>query len=376
MIAYVIPTRDRHEELSRTLRSLASLGEAAHEPIGGARVIVLDNASAEPADAGALGGALPATVERLGSNEGAAARNRGVEIAAAQGSEWVVMLDDDSSPIDAGFIDEALSAPADVAAIGADIVLPSGKRESGGLPEVFVGCGAAVRTDAFLRAGGYDAGFGYYAEEYDLCAKLIAAGHRIAHSVRFRVEHRKAETGRKFAFILEKLVENNAKVIQRYTPDAHLRWYLRHTLERYERIAAKEGVADAFRRAADRLDGALGGERRAPLSGRHWERFTGLAAAEETMRRVRGEGLDRAAVAARGKHDWCVEEAASRGGVALVEPEPRALTAEGKHPMAAVIGTLSPGPMLDAAAACAGEWSRVVMPWRPEGVWGGAAVAQ
>ena len=262
-----------------------------------------------------------------------------------------------------------------MAAIGADIVLPSGKRESGGLPEVFVGCGVAIRTDAFLRAGGYDAGFGYYAEEYDLCAKLIAAGHRIAHSVRFRVEHRKAETGRKFAFILEKLVENNAKVVQRYTPDAHLDWYLRHTLDRYERIAAKEGVADAFRRAADRLDGALGGERRAPLCGAHWERFTGLAAAEETMRLVRGEGVDRAVVVARGKHDWCVDEAASRAGVAVGEPEPRSPTADGKHPMAAVIGTLSPGPMVDAAAVCGGGWSRVVLPWRPGGVFAGASLA-
>ena len=65
---------------------------------------------------------------------------------------WLLLLDVDSWPMDAGFLAIAAGAAADVAVIGLDIRLPGGRREAGGLPEVHVGCGALVRTDAFRAA--------------------------------------------------------------------------------------------------------------------------------------------------------------------------------------------------------------------------------
>src|SRR5688572_407217 len=154
MISYVLPTRDRPEVLARTLAALGAL--AGHEAAGGAEVIVVDNASREPATGPArLANGLPVRVIRREVNEGAASRNVGAAESSPR-SEWVVMLDDDSHPIDTGFIHRLRTAGPEVGAVSADIVLPhTGRRESGGLPEVFIGCGVAVRRGLFLSLGGY-----------------------------------------------------------------------------------------------------------------------------------------------------------------------------------------------------------------------------
>jgi GT2 family glycosyltransferase len=209
MISYLLPTHDRPKVLCRTLAALGALDADAHDAFGGAEVIVIDNASSPPVQIGAtnrLANGLPLRLIRSELNAGAAVRNVGAQ--AAQG-EWIIMLDDDSYPLDAGHLDAFADADADVAAIGAEIRLPSGSREAGGLPEVIVGCGAAIRRNAFLAVGGYDPAFDYYAEEYDLCAKFIIEGWRIVHDQRFKVQHDKTEAGRDMNRILYRLVRNN-----------------------------------------------------------------------------------------------------------------------------------------------------------------------
>src|SRR5436190_4576510 len=143
MITYLLPTRDRPDTLQTTLQKLGDLSAAAHEPIGGAEVIVVDNASSPAASLPtALDNGFKLTGVRRKRNEGAAARNIGAHLARG---EWIVMLDDDSYPLDSQHVEVLRSAPSDVAAIGADIFLPSCLREAGGLPEVIIGCGAAIR---------------------------------------------------------------------------------------------------------------------------------------------------------------------------------------------------------------------------------------
>ena len=94
------------------------------------------------------------------------------------------MLDDDSAPSSLGHLNAIADAGRLTAAISAEIWLAGEQdssvasaqrtqRESGGLPEVFTGCGVAIRREAFLEARGYDHSFGYYVEEYDLAAKLL-----------------------------------------------------------------------------------------------------------------------------------------------------------------------------------------------------------
>src|SRR5437868_5875051 len=167
MISYVLPTRNRPERLKQTLRAIATLGD--HACCGGAEVVVVDNASTERL-------ILPARLESgvavksllRKTNEGAAARNAGVA-ASDPSSEWIVMLDDDSYPDDTEFMARLAAQPADVGAVSADIWLSAKRdkqavRESGGLPEVFIGCGVAIRRKLFVELGGYDASFNYYVE--------------------------------------------------------------------------------------------------------------------------------------------------------------------------------------------------------------------
>ena len=344
-IAFVLPTRNRHAELGQTLERLGGLELAC-----GAEVIVVDNASDEPARAAAeLANGVRCRVIRMDENLGAAARNVGVR-ASDERSEWVVMLDDDSSPLDGAFAGVLAGQGADVAAVMADIRLGDGSRERGGLPEVFIGCGVAIRREVFAACGGYDASFGYYAEEYDLAARIIAGGGRVVFAPGFGVLHRKVSGQRDLGVILARLVRNNGWVMRRYAPQADLTERLAANESRYRAIAETEGVSGAFEIGLDELRRTIGTQARTPLTREHWERFTGERAAREAIwaqveaMDSAGRGL-RVAVVDRGKNDWAIDrvmgELAAAGRVRVTE--------ELHAADAVVIGTLSPGPMLDAA---------------------------
>ena len=125
LISYILPTHDRPDRVARTLEALGALAGDEHDRAG-AEVVVVDNASQPPPSLPrALANGLPVHSLRLASNRAAAARNVAAE--RAHGA-WLVMLDDDSCPLDAGFAGLLADAPADVAAIGAEITLPSGER--------------------------------------------------------------------------------------------------------------------------------------------------------------------------------------------------------------------------------------------------------
>jgi hypothetical protein len=226
-------------------------------------------------------------------------------------------------------------------------MLPTGKREAGGLPEVFTGCGVAIRRAVFNDLGGYDPSFHYYAEEYDLSARIIVAGFRIVHDRRFRVLHHKDVAGRDMNTILARLVRNNGWVMQRYAPGAIRERFIRDTIERYGSIAVKENARDGFALGLDELSATLDDQPRREMTMEQWDRFTGLAHARVHL----GDALGAApwsaamrsiAVVARGKNGWAVEQALRELGWQVADE-----AASGACPIA-VIGTLSPGPMLDA----------------------------
>ncbi len=343
LVSVVIPTRNRPDELARTL---AALDRFTPEQIG--EVIVLDNDSeVAPEVPPRLAGGQRVELIRLGANRGAAARNIGAE--RSRGA-WVLMLDDDSH-LGAGDLGGTLARqPEDVAAVTMDIHLPAkGVRESGGLPEVPIGCGVAYRRDAFVRAGGYDASFGYYAEEYDLSAKLLLAGARVRFEPSLRVEHRKVEAGRDMGLILGRLVRNNGWVLRRYAPEGELGPRLEEMIGRYKEIARREGAARGFADGLAELERTIDGQRRMPMSPGLWDRFTGLSAAREAIGRAHeAMGFGSARLIARGKHAWAVERALRERGVEAHEAGE-----------VDVIGTLSPGPMLDALERDPGA----IAPW-------------
>ena len=358
MLTYLLPTHNRHAPLQRTLEAIAALSVDAHESIGGAEVIVVDNASDPPAKLpSSLRNGLLLRMLRRETNQGTAARNFGVEQARG---EWIVMLDDDSHPLDANHVELLSEIEDDVAAIGADIFLPDGSREAGGLPEVFIGCGVAIRRNAFLEAGGYDAAFDYYAEEYDLCAKLMLHGWRIVHDQRFRVLHEKISAGRDMNRIIHRLVRNNCWVAQRYAPADMRDQELSETVSRYARIAMKEGAACGFALGMTELLQTLDHQPRAAMSPELFDRFTGLAHVRATLAECSAiaPGV-RVAIVDEGKNVWAIRQALQDVGARVVERQSEA--------DCIVIGTLSPGPMLDAFA----RWTNrsasipVICPWRP-----------
>ncbi len=360
MIAYVLPTRNRPERLAQTLRRLGAL------PRHDAEVIVVDNASDPPSRAAlVLDNGLPVRVLMRSRNEGASGRNAGV-LAADPSATWIVMLDDDSAPLDLGYLEALRDAPADVAAIGAEIVLPPGpegstRRESGGLPEVFVGCGVAIRRSAWEASAdarldllaGYDPSFGFYAEEYDLSARFIRAGGRIVHDRRFRVLHEKTSQGRDMHLILGRLVRNNGWVMARYAPEDDRLREIWRTIVRYGRIAHLERAERGYLTGLGGLVWTLGSQRRAPLNAEQWDRFIGLSACREALGGPRGVRRgERVAVVHPGKNAHVVH------GV-LMELGARVVSAtDPEAPETLVVGTLSPGPMLDAIERATREGGR------------------
>jgi GT2 family glycosyltransferase len=331
-LSFVIPARNRPTELATTLDALARRpvrSDAREE------VIVLDNASDPPLEIPErLANGTEVIAIRLAENEGAAARNRGVEVARA---EWVVMLDDDSSPM-SGDLHAVLAAlPPDVAAVGGEIFLPSGYREAGGLPEVIIGCGCAIRRDVFLALGGYDASFGFYVEEYDLCARLLLAGHRVCHTRALTFEHRKTPASRSMDLILGRLVRNNGWTIQRYAPKKERGALLDATIERYRSIAEKEHAREGFDAGLAELQRTIHDQPDREMRRDLWDRFTGYAAAQRYLSQlVRENEHEIASVVGKGK------------GVEIIEEVLRGLGVSVRDGAALrIAGSLSPGPMLD-----------------------------
>jgi hypothetical protein len=370
MITYILPTRDRPERLALTLAALGSLkGHPGSAPGDPGEVLIVDNASKFPATApDKLTNGLRCRVLHRASNEGAASRNVAVANADPR-SEWVVMLDDDSYPCDTGFIRRLGKAPADVAAVSADIYLPGmARRESGGLPEVFIGCGVAIRRALFQELGGYDPTFNYYAEEYDLAARMILAGYRIAFDPWFRVEHHKVAANRDMNTIMARLVRNNGWVVQRYAPAELRRDQIRQQRRRYRQISIKETGLRGFGEGLTELRRTIRGQKRTPMTKALFDRFTGLAYACEALQAAYSQKPFRTVqLVDEGKNGWVVRKALAELGVMVLDSalgtRDSALSSD-----ALVLGTMSPGPMLDAFERRTllnptGARERIIAPW-------------
>ena len=189
-VTVVIATRDRRRELLHTLQRLRALPE--RPPI-----IVVDNGSRDGTPdvvrnmAKNEGGDL--SVVELGENRGSRARDVGVEAAA---TPYVAFADDDSwwAPGSLATAAELFDAHPSVAVLAARILVghaqtldplcremkesPLGTTDGLPGPRVlgFVACGAVVRRDAFLDAGGFDEVLFFRCEEGLLAMDLARAG--------------------------------------------------------------------------------------------------------------------------------------------------------------------------------------------------------
>ena len=193
-VTVVVMSRDRREEL------LASLPR--HE----APVILVDNASTDGSVEAVRAARPEVTVVPLPENVGSYARTIGVEHA---GTPFVAFADDDSwwAPGDLARAAAIMRAHPRLAVLNARILVGPEERLDPVCEEMaasplgapadlpgpallgFVACGAMVRTEAFLRVGGFDQVVRFPGEEERLSLDLAAAGWGIAYVDEVTVHH-------------------------------------------------------------------------------------------------------------------------------------------------------------------------------------------
>jgi GT2 family glycosyltransferase len=193
----VIVTRDRRGDLLRTLARLSALPERPP-------VIVVDNGSCD-GTAEAVGGHPGVTLIALDADHGAAARTHGV---AAAGTPYVAFCDDDSwwEPGALPAAARLFDAHPDIGLLAARVLLPGGEPdptcdamaasplpERPGLPGPrvlgFIACGAVVRRDAYLAAGGFPVGWGIGGEERPFAAALADRGWELVYAPELVAHH-------------------------------------------------------------------------------------------------------------------------------------------------------------------------------------------
>lgn len=135
----------------------------------------------------------------LSTNDGIAGYSAGFDIA--QG-EFILVLDDDSSPVDLKGIDTALETfdlHSDIGIIAAHIQSPDGSAQwSWHLPKskylarspFFIGCGFIIRRDLFARIDWYPKDFFLYQNEIDVSFQIRLLGYDIFYQPDFVVVHR------------------------------------------------------------------------------------------------------------------------------------------------------------------------------------------
>jgi len=184
----------------------------------------------------------------LDGNRGTAGRVEGIRAAQAP---YILLLDDDSAPEPASMrriLDYFSTLPASIAGLMPEIHLAGGGQEASLLPTVSIGCGVLFRADAIQAVdGGYPSKFGFYGEEYWQTLVLYEHGYELKHCPDLIVHHRADKSTGNKEWIFYHLCRNNGVIWDVFTPPEYREQILYDTYRRYELIAQKEGVLDAYR---------------------------------------------------------------------------------------------------------------------------------
>jgi GT2 family glycosyltransferase len=197
-VAVVIITRNRREELLRTLGHLTALSERP-------RIVVVDNGSDDDTVSAVAEHFPGVTVLAAGANLGAAGRNLGVSRLDAP---YIAFCDDDTwwEPGSMRHAADLFDAHVRLAVLTAHIILP-GRRadpvctelEDSPLPAEpgmpgrpllgFLAGASMIRREAFLAVGGYEPRFSVGGEEELLAWDLAAAGWWLCYAPELTVHH-------------------------------------------------------------------------------------------------------------------------------------------------------------------------------------------
>lgn len=203
-VTVVVATRDRREELLRTLRHLEQLEPAPP-------VVVVDNASADGTAEAVRAGFPDVLLVRQDHNMGCVARNTGV---ALTDTPYVAFCDDDSwwAPGALEAAADALDEHPSLGLVAASVFVGEEERpdpvnralahspltDDGSLPGPrilgFLACAAVVRREAFEEVGGFDPLLFFAGEEALLAQDLAAADWGLCHLEYVRVHHHPSST--------------------------------------------------------------------------------------------------------------------------------------------------------------------------------------
>jgi GT2 family glycosyltransferase len=198
-IAVVIATRDRAPDLLGTLERLRALPERP-------ALYVVDTGSSDGTPELVRRRFPGVAVLHASPDEGAAARMAGVRAAQAP---FVAFCDDDSwwEPGALSRAADLLEAHPDVGLLAARVMLAGGRlgltceqvarvrpTARPGLPGPaiggFVACGAVVRRDAYLSAGGFPPEWPFGGEEQPLAVALLDRGWELVYVPSVVAQHR------------------------------------------------------------------------------------------------------------------------------------------------------------------------------------------
>lgn len=203
LVSIVIRTWNREKDLKETLEALK---DEEYSPL---EIIIVDNGSIDNT-VSMVSTAFPEVIIiRLEKNLGAAATNKGIEVARGN---YFLLLDSDAFPV-SGSIKAAVrkfevNPRLGIAAfriINYYTGIPQaqrsekrlwGDRGQGILVKDFPGGGAMIRSSVVKRVGGFPEDFFMVGEEGDLAMRAIAAGYEIRLFEDLVVVHRVSPHGR------------------------------------------------------------------------------------------------------------------------------------------------------------------------------------
>ena len=163
----------------------------------------------------------------LPDNQGIAGYSAGFDVARGQ---YILVLDDDSSPANLAGIDHALSIldqRADIGVIAAHIQMPDGspqwswhlpKSQVFGISPFFIGCGFIIRRDLFAKTGWYPKDFFLYQNEIDVSFQVRLQGFEIFYDPKCVVIHRGTPSQRPGWRRIFFPTRNTLWLIRRYYP--------------------------------------------------------------------------------------------------------------------------------------------------------------
>lgn len=316
-VSFVIATRNRCEVLLETVSRLLDCGLDRSD----LEIIVVDNASTDGTVDALARRAPEVHVIALSENRGSCAKARALPEVRFR---YVMHVDDDSWPLgdSVPLMIERFERTPSLAAAGFVARLPDERIECSALPNVFIGCGVGLRTEALRRVGGIDEWFFMQAEEYDLAFRLANAGYQVRVFDDLQVRHLKTPQARYRESTAYYDIRNNIVLACRFLSGPWLRAYLADWVRRYYWLSQVSGSVGAFskgltaglaRAARDRLAG-----RARPVLPRVFELFFRIEFTEAKMGELRTNGVRRVLLADLGKNIFAFWRGARLAGIEVV----------------------------------------------------------